>query len=124
METHALELILSNLLTSRVKAEDAPASSDQHWCTAIAALAELIPDCVPEDPERLYEYKYALLNQEVLYGRMTSGDAIAELDKYEAVAQEASFVPPQYRELYKRDRPPWTANQTPPTLNLILPTGS
>lgn len=98
------QYILANLLWSRVKAEDAPCSSDQHWCTAIEELFKLIPDYAPTNPEILYELKYALLNQEVLFGRMTSGDAIAELDKYEAAAQEASFVPPQFREAFDRDR--------------------
>jgi hypothetical protein len=51
----------------------------------------------------LYEFKYALLNQEVLFGRITSGDAIAELDGYEASAQAASFVPPQFREAFAQD---------------------
>lgn len=99
-----LESILANLLWSRVKAEDAPCSSDQHWCSAIEALSKLIPDYMPTDHEVLYEFKYALLNQEVLFGRISADDAIAELDEYEAAAQAASFVPPQFREGFDRDR--------------------
>lgn len=91
-----IESILANLLWSRVKAEDAPCSSDQHWCSAIEALSQLIPEYAPTDPELAYEFRYALLNQEVLFRRMTSGEAIAELDKYEAAALEASFVPPEF----------------------------
>jgi hypothetical protein len=97
-----LKHILAQLLWSRVKAEDAPCASDQHWCSAIEALSKLIPEYVPTDPEELYELKYALLNQEVLFGRMSADDAIAELDKYEEAAQAASFVPPQFREQFKR----------------------
>jgi len=99
-----LELILVNLLWSRVKADDAPCSSDQHWCSAIEDLSKLVPEYTPTDPELMYELQYALLNQEVLFGRMSADDAIAELDKYEAAAQEVSLVPPQYREAFARDR--------------------
>lgn len=99
-----LKSILTNLLRSRVKAEDAPCSSDQHWCTAIEELTKLIPEYRPADPRLLYELKYALLNQEVLFGRMTADDAIAELDRYEAAAQTVSFAPPQHREGFDRDR--------------------
>lgn len=99
-----LESILANLLWSRVKAEDAPCSSDQHWCTAIEVLSKLIPDYVPADPEALYEFRYALLNQDVMFRRISTDDAIAELDRIEVAAQAVSFVPPQYREPFDRDR--------------------
>ena len=99
-----LRSILADLLWSRVKADDAPGASDQHWCTAIDKLSKMIPDYRPADPELLYELKYATLNEDVLYGRMTANDAIAEMDKYEKLAEAASFVPPQYREQINRDR--------------------
>jgi hypothetical protein len=46
-----LEYILANLLWSRIKAEDNPCASDQHWCSAIEELVKLIPDHQLTHPE-------------------------------------------------------------------------
>ncbi len=86
-----LEYILANLLWSRIKAKDNPCASDQHWCSAIEELAKLIPDHQLTHPEVVYETKYALLNQDVLYGRISTDDAIAQLEEYKKEAQEATL---------------------------------
>jgi hypothetical protein len=75
--------ILNNLLSMRVKAFDAPCSSDQHFCTAIGLIAGMIPEYKPDDPEHLYELMQALLNQEALYGRLSADKALKQLKQFE-----------------------------------------
>lgn len=67
----------------RTKAFDAPCSSYQHWCTAIELFAKLLPDYQPTDPEGLYEFQECLLNQDVLYGRMSAEEALKQLEQYQ-----------------------------------------
>lgn len=78
-----LILIINHLLSMRAKASDAPCSSEQHWCTAIEMLANHIPDFQPTDPEGLYDFKASLLNQDVLYGRISADAALKKLEQYQ-----------------------------------------
>ena len=87
-----LILILNHLLSMRATAFDAPSSSEQHWCTAIELFAKLLPGYRPTDPEGLYDFQASLLNQDVLYGRMSADDALKQLEQYQSHPQSLSAV--------------------------------
>lgn len=50
---HAQRLILGHLLNSRLKAEDAPAAAEGHFCAAVAML-----DTLPDQDWNEEEAKY------------------------------------------------------------------
>jgi hypothetical protein len=84
--------VLSNLLLMRIKADDAPCSSDQHWCDAIAELINLLPDYKTNDAEFAYELKYIELNQKLVHGLISADDAEKEIEPYQIAAENASLT--------------------------------
>lgn len=66
----SLTKILNNLLLSRIKAEDAPCASDQHWCDAISELTKLIPEYKTDNLEFISELEYVDINQKLLHGQI------------------------------------------------------
>ena len=51
---------LSNLLSSRLKADNEPASADMHMCSAIVGLLELCDGWRPTSCEMLVDIEYAM----------------------------------------------------------------
>lgn len=97
-----LTKVLINLLEMRVKADDAPCSSDQHWCSAISELIGLIPDFKTDDAEFIYELKYVELNQKLLHNQISADDAEKQLAPYEKAAEDASLTFASFLKTQKR----------------------
>lgn len=64
----SVEYILDNLLSSMVKAADAPCSSYTHWCQAIDALYKMSGNYKPFDDEHKEELVQALEHMRLLHG--------------------------------------------------------
>lgn len=90
--SESLTKVLSHLLLMRIKADDAPCASDQHWCTAIAELKKLIPEYKTDDAEFIYELKYVEINQKLVYGLISADDADKEIEPYQKAAEDASLT--------------------------------
>jgi hypothetical protein len=88
----SLTKVLNNLLLMRLKADDAPCSSDQHWCTAISELVALIPEYKTDDAEFIYEMKYVELNQKLLHGQIKMDEAEKEIEPYQIAPENASLT--------------------------------
>jgi len=64
----SLKYILDNLLSSIVKAEDAPCSSYTHWAQAIDALYKMAGDYIASTDEHKEELAQALEHMRLLRG--------------------------------------------------------